>query len=192
MDPNYDYTSGAPTSAQISAAESWGTKQADTAIQQYDSSTYNPYISQPTLFMDIEVGEGWEGKLPQTVGLRVTLAMRPKITTTTPLSSIVTRSTHSTTRSTLISSSLRLGCTPTQLTGGHGLAAIQACLMHTNGRTWTRRRLRRPARIVPSLSAGLKPTRSGSAAYRQVDHKLWRGSGRRQYTLQTKSMILIK
>jgi len=68
MDPNYDYTSGAPTSAQISAAESWGTKQADTAIQQYDSSTYNPYISQPTLFMDIEVGEGWEGKFTTNGG----------------------------------------------------------------------------------------------------------------------------
>jgi hypothetical protein len=66
-DPAYDYTgtegTPAPTSAQKTEADNWGTEQANTALTQMQIAKYSVYQWTATLFIDIEVGEGWEGKV---------------------------------------------------------------------------------------------------------------------------------
>lgn len=62
MAAGYDYRSGTPTSAQITAAENWGTKQAENVVAELSNPTIAEAIDQPVLFMDIEVDEGGEGE----------------------------------------------------------------------------------------------------------------------------------
>lgn len=66
MDPKHDYTGGTPTSAQVSEAESWGDTQAVAAENQIVA--HNISLTQPTLSIDIEVKEGWEGKFTTSGG----------------------------------------------------------------------------------------------------------------------------
>ena len=68
IDPSQTYSGGTPTGGQISEAEYWGEEQADTAYNQLSSSPYVDDVYQSTLFMDIEVDEGWDGAYSTSSG----------------------------------------------------------------------------------------------------------------------------